>query len=275
MKYALFIGWLLWPFFLVAQKNVGIGTATPTAPLHIKSTGSELLKIEGANPYIGLYDNTEGYRGYLWYSNSIELGSAYGSNLPVTIAPGNLLSSYFLPNGNVGIGIANPTQKLQVAGNILTTGSVGGSGFTFNAPKTYYYSISGADVVPLVNSTVIDRSVSSGGGFTITGGTTGLLAPLHLPQGAVITKLTVYFYDNATPNLEVSLYRNVPTDILATVVSAGTPGESSMIDNSIINGTINNSLYAYAISFNSIGGFWPDYSMIVRRVVVEYTLLSL
>ena len=76
---------VLLSFNLQAQ-NVGIGTLTPSAPLHLKGAGAHILRVEGTSPYISLYENTE-YRGYLWSRGaiSIDLGSAFGTNLPITI----------------------------------------------------------------------------------------------------------------------------------------------------------------------------------------------
>ncbi len=53
--------------FAQTQVNVGVGTVTPSAPLHIKSASAvEMLRIEGTNPYISFFNNGQGYRGYLW-----------------------------------------------------------------------------------------------------------------------------------------------------------------------------------------------------------------
>jgi hypothetical protein len=109
-------------FLLVVQlqaQNVGIGTLTPSTPLHLKGPGSHILRVDGTSPYISLYENTD-YRGYLWSrgTTSIEVGSAAGTNLPVTISPNTVFNTAFHSNGYVGIGIGTnlPDSRLEILG---------------------------------------------------------------------------------------------------------------------------------------------------------------
>ncbi len=104
-------------------QNIGIGVTTPATPLHIKATGlSQLLRLEGANPYISFFNGST-YSGYLWYNaDKMELGTPSGSGEPVLIAPGRINTAYFTTAGRVGIGTAVPSEKLDVAGNINLTG---------------------------------------------------------------------------------------------------------------------------------------------------------
>ena len=100
-------------------QNVGIGTLTPSTPLHLKGPGSHILRVEGTSPYISLFENTE-YRGYVWSrgTTSIDLGSAFGTNLPITISPNTNFNTAFHSNGYVGIGIGTtlPDARLEVLG---------------------------------------------------------------------------------------------------------------------------------------------------------------
>jgi hypothetical protein len=85
-------------------------------------------------------------------SNNISLGSGSITAGSATIS-GNLTT-----NGNVGIGTASPTEKLEVAGNIKASGSITAAGAT----------ISGA----LTAGTFTVNSLSVGsGGITTTSGT--------------------------------------------------------------------------------------------------------
>jgi hypothetical protein len=117
----------------VYGQNVGIGTSTPATPLHIRSTVGQVLRVEGTNPYISFFNGSV-YSGYLWYnSDKMELGTPVGSGEPVLIAPGRINTAYFTTAGNVGIGIASPTEKLHINGNLNITGLLkvnGSSGST-------------------------------------------------------------------------------------------------------------------------------------------------
>lgn len=99
-------------------QNVGIGTTTPSSKLHIKND-YELLRLQGTSSYLTFYDNTETYIGYFWNRNntSIDIGTASAS-IPVTISPNLNTVATFHPNGNLGLGVANPGFRLDVSGRI-------------------------------------------------------------------------------------------------------------------------------------------------------------
>ena len=57
MRFALTVFSALLFSFCYAQ-NVGIGITTPAVPLHIRNTGSELLRLQGNDPYLSFFNNS-------------------------------------------------------------------------------------------------------------------------------------------------------------------------------------------------------------------------
>jgi len=106
--------------------NVGIGTASPSAPLDVRRSDTSGIVAE--------FNNNVGY------GINVNVESDGGNN---TISSGNNQSLAFATNGgsnermrigitgNVGIGTTNPINKLDVIGNINVSGG-DGSYLTFN-----------------------------------------------------------------------------------------------------------------------------------------------
>jgi hypothetical protein len=128
--------------------NVGIGTATPTGSLQVHGTLSisNNAVIGQGNAYgtpsaanfttLKLYDSSTGDTVLNNQGYNIQLQTAGSSKLTI------------LNGGNVGIGTTNPSQKLEIAGNIsLTQG--GNRLIRIGSATNYYYDLaaSGDDFV--------------------------------------------------------------------------------------------------------------------------------
>ena len=85
--------------------DVGVGTSTPDYPLHAISTGGGTA-VGGENPG----ESTSGYLGH-------EYGGVYGEGSYAGYFVGR---GYF--SGDVGVGLTNPSEKLDVNGTVKMTG---------------------------------------------------------------------------------------------------------------------------------------------------------
>ncbi len=135
--------------------NVGIGTTNPQNPMHsyLAAGGPAQMKIEvgdGAAGYFSFKNNTnEWFLG----QDSTETFSIYditdsSARVFGIAASAGSNALYINSSGNVGIGTTGPTQKLDVAGTIKSTGSlyVNGNGyFGQDNTATIIYGSTGAD----------------------------------------------------------------------------------------------------------------------------------
>lgn len=99
--------------------NVGIGTSAPTAKLEVSSGSGDIFHLVGYEPFLTLYDSNHGYRrGAIQQVNG---GLNFFTDSYLT--GGNPFAFARLDNnGDLGIGSAAPTAKLEVAstgGDIL------------------------------------------------------------------------------------------------------------------------------------------------------------
>lgn len=87
---------------------VGIGTTAATAPLHIsKTTETDLLKL------------TNNYANLIFAIDSSSNASINQYNAaPLIFKTNNTEAMRILSNGNVGIGITNPSKKLEINGDL-------------------------------------------------------------------------------------------------------------------------------------------------------------
>jgi hypothetical protein len=124
--------------YIFNSGNVGIGTTNPSQKLEL--TGNVLIK-DGTTYGYGYHFidtnwgmTTDGaaltFKG--WFSNQ----SSRGFHFVDATNSGNNRLVTFTGQGNVGIGSNTPTQKLDVAGNIKSTGNVSAA---YNSNTTSYF----------------------------------------------------------------------------------------------------------------------------------------
>jgi len=99
--------------------NVGIGTTTPAYTLEIAGVNSGLLKLKSmvASTQITMDDSGPDDVYLTSSTGQFDIWTG-GNNQRLTV----------LPNGNVGIGVPNPSAKLDVAGSVKITDGTEGNG---------------------------------------------------------------------------------------------------------------------------------------------------
>ena len=161
------------------NKRLGIGTTSPSSPLHVYDTSSDRIAVFESNDnkaFIQISDNDT--TGYVSSENGL---FSLGRNEGVNANNININAS-----NNVGIGTASPSAKLDVQGTIIATGisqlgssgsnvlltssSAGNVGIGTSSPnqKLQVNGSVNADSYKISNTTVLSGSadvyVGSGGG---------------------------------------------------------------------------------------------------------------
>jgi hypothetical protein len=277
-------------FCKLNAQNTGIGTLTPAAKLHVFNGASgavpfafsPLVVENNGHTYINILSPSanEGAilfgqpgssaNGVIMYNNAGTInGFQFRNN-------GNLTRMVITNTGNMGIGILNPAEKLEVAGNIKA------DSFAYTNPKTRHYTISGADFVTTRSTDTVLFNLGSGG-VTMQNNISGkrIVAPIHLPDGATMVKMTAYLYDaSATDNLRVVFYRktilsNFSPDNIGVVASTGSPAVTTAYETEVnsFSTLVDNSVYSYYMSVEpeNFSGIWVS-NMEIRAIIVEYTI---
>jgi len=110
-------------------------------------------------------------------------------------------------------------------------------------------------------------------------------APVHLPHGATVTRVRVYFRDVAPGFMQFRLVRkNITTvsifnQVMAELSGFGAMGNVAVTDNSIVNEVIDNSLYNYRFiaeftyqENNNTPDITFDMEQRIYGVVISYTI---
>jgi len=151
---------------LIVDGNVGIGTTTPECRVHIYNgagsgsnplASSDILTVENDfNTYINLIGHTNGWGG-IYFSDDVRGRGQIAYNHffdLMDFETAGIVRARILSNGNVGIGVTDPSEKLEVNGTVKAIAFVGdGSGLT-GLPGDSDWTIAGNDMYSAVSGNV-------------------------------------------------------------------------------------------------------------------------
>jgi hypothetical protein len=165
--------------------------------------------------------------------------------------------------GRVGIGNPTPAEALDVTGNIQASGTVDAADFAFSSAVTRYasYSANVFDVLTMLGSDTKFATPNAVTGYHYFNGVSGALgyavASMNLPDGAVITELAGWVWDNdatSPSRIELVRHENGTSNylVMATVesdVPTALASVQSVSTVSVFSGAIDNSLYSYFVRY--------------------------
>ena len=280
--------------------RVGIGNTSPGARLDVSGNTrvgrgdnvsglNRSFTIEGARPSSGSayatldFDNFDNDTGTTYTGARIRSLNALDDetgNLRFLTRDLNGLEERMTisPEGLVGIGLTSPARTLDVDGVVRASDGIEFSDGT-TLPSNW---LDGTQILTLspasfraTNSTFLHRTSWNSGVWMEQTNTGFLLAPLHLPHGARITRITMHVNDTVTENLLCQVLRKRLGSFDSTVIgsnlvvntAAGFTSGSVDFDHSV-----NNAVGGYMISVRPAGlQSWPGTSdLACMGVVVEW-----
>lgn len=171
------------------------------------------------------------------------------------------------PNGNMGIGSANPSEKLAVNGNVKA------DNFKYTSPKVRYFTVTGLAFSP-GHSVNNSWSAYYGLGHAyLTNETGAMVAPVYLPSGAKVTNIEIFYEDTSAMDMSIRFSQHYGTGSTA-IFSHSTSGESSQIQSysSSVNHTVyNNGVAYYALLYANP---WPSQAvgdrLSFQKMIITY-----
>jgi len=155
-------------------------------------------------------------------------------------------------------------------GDLTVNGNVSVDKVVYSTPRTHYYSIGGEHFYP--NSNIDYQHFSGLGGAYILSGSGNLVAPVNLPNEAIVTSVEAFFDDTSAEDMDVFLYRHNLDGPgyagMSYILSDADTGYYNRTDTTIVGPIIDNQEYSYFVRVKSDN--WSS-SLRIKGIVITYT----
>ncbi|MDD5369237.1 MAG: hypothetical protein PHQ40_09135 [Anaerolineaceae bacterium] len=146
---------------------------------------------------------------------------------------------------------------------------------SYTTPRLHVTSVSSEAFFPTSNVDYVNGG-GQGGAWEPAGSTGVMAASVQLPDGAIVTKFRVYFYDNSAKNLDVSLDSQEMLGggyaTLASVISSGASTSLYYLeDNTISTPVIDNENHGYLVWVYPSPS-WDGILLRIKGASIYYTL---
>ncbi|HYE61727.1 MAG TPA: hypothetical protein VD997_07000 [Phycisphaerales bacterium] len=162
------------------------------------------------------------------------------------------------------------------SGNIQVANVITANDFSYGGNVTSFYMLAPSDFVSRDGTPLSINNGSIAAVYPQSTTTEGLVAPVHLPNGATITAVRFYVVDfSSAINLTCSLIEQAPTSTTGNLIAQTTSsGNSTTVLTLTVSGLselVENSTNTYFVTAVPTGS-WTSTALSVRGVRIDYTM---
>jgi hypothetical protein len=242
--------------------------------------GNDRVFINRSSPitsseFFGVHGNSSSFNG-MYVSGPSPSSPFYGYSV------GGDISAYHYYNSisDAWILFSNGGEAMRIDDqrDAQFTGDVTADAFRYPTPKTGVIAVSG-NAFHSGSNDPFRASLGSGGAYQSQVGSGWLVAPIQLPQGASLTKMTAYVSDisgigDISVRLQAQVHGGLTTATIFYVTSAGSSGVDLSLEDSTPTSSfslVNNLNGHYHLRVFS--DVWAgNNSLRISSVVIEYTI---
>ncbi len=197
-----------------------------------KSASEFLTPSQGDTLYLSLTDNDSfaaGQGAQADHHGAFVWADSTGDPLASTA------DDEFRVRATGGVNFDVGDNAFRVAGDFEVGGDLQADRLVYSSPRTHYYVVGGEDFKAVLSQYTHVSPSAQGGAYILGPGDADMVAPVHLPHGATLVELKVFFCDESTSDLDVklkskSLDSGLYSTTLAEVTSSGVSGYDSKSD---------------------------------------------